>query len=287
MSVDSPAYLNGEFLPLSQVKISPLDRGFLFGDGVYEVIPAYGGHFLGLEGHLERLADGLDGILLKNPHLHSEWRAIFQKLVDDETAVDKMVYVHVTRGVQEVRNHDFSGDEQATVFAMCSQQIPLDRLVLTEGVAVYTQQEIRWARCHLKTISLLPNVLLKHASWQRGGIEALIVRDGRVVEGSLSNVYAVIGGVVHTPATGTEILPGITRNLLINMAGELGLRVMEGELSLDSALHAEEVWISSSTRGVVAVTRIDDAAIGSGVPGPIWRQMYDHYQLMLDELRNG
>ncbi len=287
MSADSPAYINGEFTPLSRVRISPLDRGFLFGDGIYEVIPVYGRHFLGLEGHLDRLASSLDGIQLNNPHTHGEWRSIFEKLVGAEPAVDKKIYVQVTRGVQEVRNHDFVGDEKATVFAMCSPQSPLGDTVIERGISLYTQEEIRWARCHLKTVSLLPNVLLKHASWQQGGAETLIVNAGRVVEGSSSNVFAVIDGTIHTPATGTEILPGITRSLVIDIAVELGFRVLEGELSLRGTLEADEVWISSSTRVVVAATSIDDVVIGSGLPGPAWRQVHDRFQLEFERLRNG
>jgi len=286
VSADSPAYINGEFLPISRVNISPLDRGFLFGDGIYEVIPAYGRNFLGLDGHLDRLANSLDGIQLNNPHTHGEWRAIFEKLVDAEAAVDKKIYVQVTRGVQEARNHDFVGDEKATVFAMCTPLAPLGDSVIERGISLYTQDEIRWAHCHLKTISLLPNVLLKHASWQRGGAETLIVNAGRVIEGSSSNVFAVIDGAIHTPATGTEILPGITRNLLIDIAVELGFRVFEGELTLRDTLNADEVWISSSTRIVVAVTSIDDVGIGSGLPGPVWRQMHERFQLELERLRN-
>ena len=287
MSNDSPAYLDGEFCPLSQVRISPMDRGFLFGDGIYEVIPVYGWHFLDLDGHLDRLGNSLQEILLTNPHTHSEWRDIFQRLVDAESSVDKKIYVQVTRGVQEVRNHDFEGDEKPTVFAMCTAQPPLAESVINNGVALYTEQEIRWANCHVKATSLLPNVLLKHASHKRGGAETMIVKEGRVIEGSSSNIFCVLDGVVHTPATGTEILPGITRNLLIGLAKELGLDVVEDEVSLEQMLAADEVWISSSTRGVVAVSSVDDRMIADGKPGPVWRRMFDRYQVMTDELRNG
>ena len=154
-------------MPLSEVRVSPMDRGFLFGDGIYEMIPVYGRNFLDLEGHLDRLDESLKGILLGNPYCHKEWRAILQRLVDAESAVDKKVYVQVTRGVQEMRNHDFHGNERATVFAMCSAQSPLSDDDLRRGVALFTEQEIRWSRCHLKSTSLLPNVLLKHESLKK------------------------------------------------------------------------------------------------------------------------
>ncbi|MEM7293130.1 MAG: aminotransferase class IV, partial [Pseudomonadota bacterium] len=204
-----------------------------------------------------------------------------------EPAVDKKIYVQVSRGVQLVRDHDFHGDEVPSVFAMCNPQSAPSESMLQNGIKLCTEQEIRWSNCHLKTISLLPNVLLKHAALEKGGVEALIVRDGRVVEGSSSNVFAVIEGRVHTPATSNEILPGITRSLLIALARELDLDVVEDELSLDSALGADEVWISSSTRGVIAVSSIDDQQVGNGKPGPVWEQMHQRYEAMVDELRNG
>ena len=184
-------------------------------------------------------------------------------------------------------SHDFIGDEQATVFAMCSPQFPLGESLLETGICVTTQEEIRWSRCHLKTVSLLPNVLLKHAAWKKGCKEALIVKHGRVVEGSSSNVFAVINRQLYTPAASNEILPGITRNLVIEIATEAGFRVVQGELLLADLLNAEEVWISSSTRGVVAVTCVDDTTIGDGVPGSVWRDIASRYQRLLDTLRNG
>ncbi len=287
MTTDSPAYFNGAFLPLSQVSISPLDRGFLFGDGVYEVIPAYGRQCLALDAHLDRLADSLAGIALNNPHTHAQWRGILQRLVDAEPAIDKKLYLQVTRGVQVVRHHDFNGDEQATVFAMCSPQAAPTDAVLETGVSVYTQAEMRWAHCNLKAISLLPNILLKHASSQRGGAETLVLKGDRVIEGSSSNVFIVTGGVIHTPTIGTEILPGVTRTLLIDMAGALGFQVIQADVLLADLMRADEVWVSSSTRGVIAVTRVDDITIGDGRPGPVWKQLYDRYAQLLDSLRNG
>ncbi|MEM7210216.1 MAG: aminotransferase class IV [Pseudomonadota bacterium] len=287
MTADAPAYFNGTFMPVSQVKVSPLDRGFLFGDGMYEVIPAFDRHFLDLEGHLERLDRCLQAIKIPNPHSIAEWRDICQHLIDADDATDTKVYVQVTRGVQSVRNHDFSGDESATVFAMCNAQSLPDPASIENGISLFTEEEIRWSNCHLKSTSLLANVLLKNASSVKGGAETLVVNSGRVVEGSSSNAFAVFDGEVHTPPNGKEILPGITRNLVIQLARDCGIHVVETELPLAEVLRADEVWISSSTRGVLAATRINNEPVGNGVPGPVWRRVHERYQAMVDELRSG
>lgn len=280
-------YLNGEFMPLTAASISPLDRGFVFADGVYEVIPAYGGRLLRLQDHLERLDNSLAGIRLGNPLQHEAWAAMLLELLQRNGAGDQSVYLQVTRGPAFPREHAFPAQPRPTVFAMCTPIRDSEPALREDGVSVITHADIRWDRCDLKTVSLLPAVLMKQLAKDRDAFETLLIREGLVLEGASSNVFMVRHGVLSTPPKGPFLLPGITRDLVLELAAENGFPAQERDIPLAQLLAAEEVWITSSTRAIVPVTRVDAQLVASGRPGPVFAQFYDWYQARLATLRAG
>ncbi|MCX8048347.1 MAG: D-amino acid aminotransferase [Methylohalobius sp.] len=269
---DPIVYLNGEFIPLSQAKIPILDRGFLFGDGVYEVIPAYGGKLFRLEQHLTRLEQSLRGIRLDPPLAPAEWRQVLNELLKGEC--DQAVYLQITRGAYPNRDHAFPSVIQPTVFAMAT---PLAAGSPQPAKAI-TCEDIRWQWCHLKTINLLANVLLRQQAIERGCQEAVLVRDGLVTEGAASNIFAVIDGVLTTPPKGPKLLPGITRDLILELAAAHGLPHQEREIQASELTRAEEVWYTSSTRELVPIVELDGSPVGNGRPGKVFWRMYELFQ---------
>ncbi len=280
-------YLNGQFIPLSEAKISPMDRGFLFGDGVYEVIPVYAGQAFCLEEHLARLQCSLDGIRLSNPHSNEEWQNIFTTLIDDTCDSDQSLYLQVTRGEMRSRNHIFIGNEtlSPTIFAMCSPLPEQSNEPLIQGASVITLADIRWRNCHLKVTSLMANVLLKQQAQDAGCVEALMVRDGMITEGSASNFFIVKAGAVITPPKNNEVLPGITRDLILSLAQENNIKVTEKPINLGALKSADEVWITSSTREILPITSVDNNAVGDGKIGPIWKKMNTCFTTYKNQLR--
>ncbi len=273
-------YLNGRFMPLEKAAISPLDRGFIFGDGVYEVIPVYNGHLFRLDEHLRRLDLSLAGIRLAPPHDHRAWRTILEEILRRNPGTEQSVYLQVTRGVAR-RDHAFPQDTRPTVFVMSSPLEPMADSVRQRGVAAVLLEDIRWQYCHLKTIALLPNLLLRQEALDRGAVEAVLVRDGEVTEGAASNVFAVHGGRVVTPPKGPRLLPGITRDLVVELGRAHGLPVAEETITPEQLRTADEIWLTSSTREILPVTRLDGRPVGSGSPGPCWQRMmalYAHYK---------
>jgi D-alanine transaminase len=277
-------YLNGAFLPQDRASIPLLDRGFMFGDGVYEVIPAYGGRLFRLEQHLQRLDNSLAAIRLTNPLTRDQWHAALEELVARNGGGDQSVYLQVTRGPAP-RNHAFPERPQPTVVAMSSALTGLTDDVLRDGVAAVTCEDIRWKYCHIKAITLLPNVLLRQQALDAGAAEAILVRDGLVTEGAASNVFMVTAGRVVTPPKGPYLLPGITRDLIIELAQDADLDCAEADIPLQALQGADEIWLSSSTREILPVTRLDGQPVGGGRPGPLWRRLYDRYQAYKDTLR--
>jgi len=270
-------YLNGKFLPIEQASVSVMDRGFIFGDGVYEVIPVYGGRLFRLEQHLERLARSLAEIRLANPLPAEQWRRCLQELVAQNGGGDQSVYVQITRGAAP-RDHAFPKDVQPTVYAASSPLKPLPADLAEQGVAAITVEDIRWQRCDIKAITLLANILLRQRAIDQGAAEAILVRDGAVNEGAASNLFIVKGGVLVTPPKGPYLLPGITRDLILELAAAHGIAHREAAISLADLNAAEEVWLTSSTREILPVTRLDQRAVGNGRPGPVWRRMMSLYQ---------
>ncbi|MBK5971124.1 MULTISPECIES: aminotransferase class IV [Thiorhodovibrio] len=271
-------YLNGEFLPLAEARVPVLDRGFLFGDGVYEVIPAYGRKPLRLGAHLDRLERSLAGIRLDNPLARSDWEGIVARLLDAHEANDQAIYLQVTRGAPAVRDHRFPAKTSPTVFVMTKALTPRDPNIAEYGVAAVLREDTRWQRCDIKSVSLVAAVLLRQEAADESAEEALLVRDGHVVEGSISNLFVVHEGRLTTPPTGPELLSGITREFVIELARREGLPLAEQPVPVAACRTADEMWICSSTRELLPVTRLDGNPVGDGRVGPMWRRLDAAYQ---------
>jgi D-alanine transaminase len=271
-------HLDGQLLPLAEARLSPLDRGFLFGDGVYEVIPAYGGRLFHLPAHLKRLQYSLDGIRLKNPHGDADWTALLKELVDRNGGGDQAVYLQVSRGASAERDHSFPAGTAPTVFAMSSPLAGLSQELKTHGAKTITLDDIRWQHCDIKCTALLGNVLLRQKATEAGCHEGILIRDGHVTEGTASSLFVVEDDVLVTPPDGPELLPSITRDVVLMLAERVRLPVRRGRIPLAALERAEEVWLASSTREVYAVTSIDGKPVQSGAPGVVWQRMYALFQ---------
>lgn len=267
-------YLNGEYLPLSEAKVSVLDRGFLFGDGVYEVIPSYSGHLFRIEDHLHRLEISLQRIRLELSYSLEKWLEILIPLLDKDK--DQSIYLQITRGVAPKRDHAFPKNPQPTIFANCSDMYPVSGIEL--GVKALTIEDNRWEMCNVKATTLLANVLLKQEAIDQGAAEAILHRNDYVTEGATSNLFAVIDNVLTTPEKSTEILPGITRQVVLELAVNNEISVKEETISLEALRAASEIWMTSSTREIVPVVKLDLKKIGEGKPGPVWHQMNQLFQ---------
>lgn len=276
-------YLNGRFLPLAEARISPLDRGFLFADGVYEVVPVHRGRPFRLREHLRRLDASLAAIRLANPQDDRAWHAILQPLVEAAGARELLVYLQVTRGAESGRNHLLPRDPRPTVFAFASPYPVPDPALLTRGLRAVTLEDIRWDRCDIKSVALLANILLRHEARLRGADEALLVRDGLLLEGSSSTIFLCVGGTLVTPPNSPLILPGTTRDVVLELA-EGWLPTQVCEVGPREIAGCEEVWIASAGRGVLPVTAVDDRPVGSGEPGPLWQEMHARLQAHLDSI---
>jgi D-alanine transaminase len=270
-------YLNGQFLPLEDARISVLDRGFIYGDGVYELIPVYGRRPYRLRQHLARLQRSLDGIRLANPHTDAEWQAIIAGLIGRMTFADQGVYLQVTRGAAK-RDHAFPAGVAPTVFMMSNPLALPSREQIEGGVAVITGVDERWLHCDLKTISLLGNVLARQLAVDAGATETVLFRNGYLTEASASNVLLVREGVIVAPPKDNQILPGITYDVAFELAREGGLPIEMRPVPKDEALAADEMWLSSSTKEVLAVTSLDGRPFAGGKPGPMFRKVHALFQ---------
>lgn len=270
------AYLNGEFLPLAQARISPLDRGFLFGDGVYEVIPILNGLALGLNEHLARLEKSLQGISIPSPHTTEEYKKIISHLVK-ENGHNQSLYLQITRGTYETRDHRFPEKTHPTIFmtSLALKSMPFE--TLKQGLTVVTAPDLRWKHCDIKSVSLLSNVLTYHEATSRGAYETIMVLEGHVTEGTSSNVFIVKDNILITPPKTYEILSGITRDIILHIAHKHGFKYQEKMIPVNDLFSADEVWISSSTRGVVPIVKIDNKMIANGHVGGLWEKMYHAY----------
>lgn len=264
------AYLNGEFAPLEDIRISPLDRGFLFADGVYEVVPVYAGRLLRRDAHLERMARSLEAVRIEDPLGYADWCALLDGIVERNGGGDQAVYFQVTRGAAP-RDHAFPASAATTVFAMT-------RLRSGEQTApalhAITRPDIRWGRCDIKSVALLANVLMRQEAADESAAEAIFIRDGVVTEGTATNVFVVDGEGVRTPPKSASILGGITRDLLIELMRAAGIECRESLVAEQALRSAAEVWVTSSTKEVAPVVRLDGAPVGGGVPGPLWEQVH-------------
>jgi D-alanine transaminase len=276
-------YLDGALVPLARARISPLDRGFLFADGVYEVVPVHRGRPFRLREHLERLARSLAAIRLGNPHTAEEWAGILERIAAAAGGTEMLLYVQVTRGAEHGRNHLFPADVVPTVFAFASPfPVPAAR-VLESGLAAVTLKDIRWARCDVKSVALLANVLLRQEAADRGADEALLVRDGLLLEGSSSSVFLCAGGMLSTPPDDHRILPGTSRDAVLELA-QGWLPAASRPIEVREIGTCDELWIASAGRGVLPVTSVDGRPVGTGGPGPMWRRMHGRLQQHLDDI---
>ena len=281
----SIVYLNGEFLPDSEARVPVLDRGFIFGDGVYEVIPVYSGKLFRFEEHLQRLQNSLNALKLSNPLTSDQWETTLSELIRQNGGGDQSFYLQITRGIAK-RDHALPQNVTPTVFAMCNELKPQPADVIENGVAAITLDDIRWQRCHIKAISLLPNVLLRQEALDQGAAEAILIRDGLATEGAASNLFCVIDGVITTPPKGPMLLPGITRDLVLELAADHDLPHQEKDISLAELQQAEEIWLTSSTKEILSVTRLDGKAVADGKPGPLYKRMLTLYQDYKHALRS-
>jgi D-alanine transaminase len=272
------AYFNDAFLPLSDVHISPLDRGFLFGDGVYEVIPAYNGKLFHLDAHLKRLQYSLGGIRLRNPYTSARWTMLLNDLVAMNGGGNQALYLQITRGADNGRDHCFPAKISPTVFAMCTPLTDLPTTLLENGAKAVTLEDIRWQRCDIKCVSLLGNVLLRQTALDQGCNEAVLIRDGYATEGTASSIFIVQDQIITTPPKGAELLPSITRDVVIELAVQHRMACQEARITVAHLQNAQEIWFASSTREVYPVTELDGRKVGDGRPGDHWRRLYALFQ---------
>jgi D-alanine transaminase len=277
-------YLNGEFMPITEARVSVLDRGFIFGDSVYEVIPVYSRRAFRLPEHLKRLQHSLDGIKLPNPHDDAEWTTIVEEIIARNEGDDQYLYLHITRGAAK-RDHAFPNPPaQPTVFAMSSPLPAPPAALLESGIACITAQDNRWLRCDIKAIALLPNVLLRQMAVDAGCAETILIRDdpatenGFMTEGAASNIFVVKSGTLLAPPKDNLMLPGITYDVILEIAAANGIpcevrRVMKEEL-----FAADELLLTSSTKEVLAITHLDSNPVGNGKPGPMFARLHLLYQ---------
>jgi len=277
-------YLNGSYLPLKEARVSPLDRGFLYADGVYELMPVYAGRPFRFAAHAERLTRSLGALRMEDPHTRPEWRTILGALVERNGGGDQYVYWQVTRGAQNGRTHAPLPDIPRTVFAFCAPLPPVTPETLANGVACITAEDTRWARCDVKSVALLANVLLRQESIDAGAAETILLCDGELTEASASAVHVVVGRELLTPPNSRRILPGTTRSVVEEMATRAALPWRPAPVSAAQLRDADEIWISAATREVQAVTRLDGRPVGAGKPGPHWRAVYEELQRYKREL---
>jgi D-alanine transaminase len=270
-------YLNGEFMPLAEARVPVLDRGFIFGDGVYEVIPVYARVPLRLVEHLARMQNSLNAIHLRNPLATDEWTRIVGEIIERNAWDDQSVYVQVTRGVAP-RDQAFPADATPTVFVMANPMSKPSAEQRERGVGVITAEDFRWQRCDIKSVSLLANCLLRQLAAEAGCVEAILLRDGHVTEASTSNVFLVKNGVIVSPPKDRRILPGITLDLVLDLAREARLPIEIRPVPERELREADEIWVSSSTKEVLPVTTLDGKPVGNGKPGPLYARMHALYQ---------
>ena len=266
-------YLNGNYLPLAEARVSPMDRAFLFADAVYEVVPVYASRPFRLREHLDRLNRSLAGIRMSAPLSHPDWAKLCQELIARNSYRDAYLYLQVTRGAEPGRNHAWPEGLQPTLFAYVTALEPVPEVFLKEGVSAVTAADTRWARRDIKSTALLANILLKKLSADAGAFETILLENGELTEGSSTTVHVVKDGVIRTPPNGHHILPGTTRDVVTELAARLNLRCASCSVTEKELRAADEIWLAFATRGVLPVTTLDGAAVGRGTPGPLFNRV--------------
>lgn len=270
-------HLNGQYLPLSEARVPVLDRGFIFGDGIYEVVPVYGGKPFRWPQHHARLERSLAKVRIANPLDAAGWRALVDGLVRRHPWRDQFVYLQVTRGVAK-RDHAFPVGVTPTVFAMSSELLPPAAALIEDGVSTISLPDERWLHCDVKSTSLLGNVLARQAAADAGVLECIQFRDGFLTEGSSSNIWVVREGRVLGAPRDNLILEGIRFGLMAELCEQVGLPFEVRRITREEVFAADELMLSSATKEVLAISRVDDQRIGDGKPGPVWRRLWDAYQ---------
>ncbi|XZG70814.1 D-amino acid aminotransferase [Chitinibacteraceae bacterium HSL-7] len=275
---DTLAFLDGRYAPLAELSIPVLDRGFLFGDGAYEMIPVYGRTPFRLDDHLTRLDRTLAAIGIANPYDLAAWHTVIARIIDAQTYDNQSIYLQVTRGAAWPRNHAFPRGGTPTTLVFADRLDPPPAELVEHGVSAITLPDIRWGRCDLKVTSLLANVLAKQAAVDAGCAETIMLRDGWLTEGAASNLFIVADGVILTPPPSHQMLTGITYDVVLELAGQHALPLQQRAVSEQELRTASEIWLTSSSKEILAIVTLDGAMVGNGQPGPIYRKMYAFYQ---------
>lgn len=275
----SLAFLNGDFKALEECQVSVLDRGFIFGDAVYELIPVYNNKPFQLDRHLKRLARSLNEIAIQASYDNQQWQTIIRSLIDDYDQDQCSIYIQITRGVA-ARDHAYPQSITPTVFVMVNPWPTTSDTHLTQGLSAVTREDVRWDRCDIKVTSLLANVMMKQQAVQQQAHETLLVREGQVLEGSSSNVFVVRAGQVFTAEKNNLILPGITRDVVIECLEQCSIPLIERAVSVEDLKSADEIWITSSTKECLPITQLNGQVVGEARPGKYWRQVYNAFQTM-------
>ena len=283
MANSEVVYLNGKYSPKNQTKLSILDRGFLFGDGVYELIPIYNKHIFYIENHLNRLKSSLELINIDSSIVDDdEFTKIIKSLINLNSYINHYIYIHISRGVDKKRNHIYTNESEPTILIMGENYIPFDKKTIKSGKSAIIEEDYRWLKSNIKSTSLLANVLIKNKAFTNDAYEALLLRDNYLTEGSASNVFIVDNGVIKTPKLSNKLLPGITRKFLTDLIKENNLKFKECDISKDTLLSSDEIFCSSSTNPVVPITQVDNISISKSA-GLISMMLYEHAQQFIRE----
>ena len=283
MSNSEVVYLNGNYSPKNQTKLSILDRGFLFGDGVYELIPIYNKHIFYIENHLNRLKSSLELINIDSSIVDDdEFTKIIKSLISLNSYVNHHIYIHISRGVDKKRNHIYTKESEPTILIMGENYQPFDKKTIKSGKSAIIEEDYRWLKSNIKSTSLLANVLIKNKAFTNDAYEALLLRDDYLTEGSASNVFIVDNGVIKTPKLSNKLLPGITRKFLTDLIEENSLKFEECDISKDALLTSDEIFCSSSTNPVVPITQVDNISISNNA-GPVSMELYEHSQQFIKD----
>lgn len=274
-------YLNGQYIPQEKATISIMDRGFLFGDGIYEVIPVFDGQFFGFDAHMNRMEKSLNAIQIKNPHTTQEWKTIFETLLtqNQKTSGNHSCYCQITRGTDVTRSHTFPDNLKPTVVAFITPFKTTTTEQLEKGFSAITSDDMRHLNCFIKATNLLPNILQMQKAKNAGAIETILIRNGEVLECTSSNVFIVKNNTLMTPPLTPNILSGVTRQLIITLAKENGIDCIETTITPEMLKAADEVWVTGSIKEVCPIVSIDGQQIGNGKVGPLWKRMITLYEM--------
>ncbi len=273
----NPVFLNGKLLPSDQAQVSVLDRGFIFGDGIYELVPVYSRVPFRLDEHLARLERSLGEAKIRNPYSRAQWRSHIYQLIDAQSFDDQGVYFQVTRGVAK-RDHALPKNIEPTVFMMSNPLVAPAQEQVEKGARAVSAQDNRWLRCNIKSISLIGNCLLRQLSAEAGAVETILFRDGKLTEASASNVFIVKRGTIQSPPKSNLILPGITYDVVTELARANSLPLEFCEVGEAEVRAADEIWVTSSSKEVLAIVELDGKRVGDGSPGPVFRRLHQLYQ---------